>query len=230
MKAVILAAGIGKRLQPITFEYPKAMVRVKGKPILEKLVKDLVSCGVKEIIVVVGYMHEQIESYFGDGSGFRAKISYAMQSEQLGTGHAVLQTEGFFNPQDKDFILLFGDNWMKAGAIKKVMAVRPGIGVIGARHVPDPKRFGIIEPDGMRVKSVIEKPENPPSDLAVLGVLRLPTSIFRVLKSIPKSERGEYELPHAYRALIAEGVPFEWVDIGQCVDIGTKQDLEKVNW
>ncbi|MEK6959947.1 MAG: nucleotidyltransferase family protein [Nanoarchaeota archaeon] len=229
MKAVILAAGIGKRLQPITHEYPKAMVTVKGKPILQKIIEDLKDCGITDIIVVVGYLKERIEQHFGDGGRFGVHLSYSVQHEQLGTGHAVLQAEHFFSIKDKDFILMFGDCWVGKDAIKKIIHSRPGIGVLGAARVDHPERFGVIESDGQRIKSVIEKPKYPPSDLAVSGVFRLPTSIFNALHTIPKSIRGEYELPHAYMLLIKEGTPFEWVDVGDWTDVGTIADLEKVN-
>jgi len=229
MKAVILAAGIGKRLQPITLEYPKAMVTVKGKPILQKIIEDLRDCGISEMIIVVGYLKESIEKHFGDGKRFGVRISYAVQKEQLGTGHAVLQSEQFFSVKDQEFILMFGDCWVSKDAIKSIIGSKPGIGILGAAHVKDPKRFGVIESEGARVKSVIEKPESPPSDLAVSGVFRLPTTIFKALHAIPKSIRGEYELPHAYMRLIEEGTPFEWVDVGDWIDVGTISDLDKVN-
>ena len=229
MKAVILAAGIGKRLQPITLEYPKAMVTVKGKPILQKIIEDLKDCGITDIIIVVGYLKERIEQHFGDGSRFGVHISYAVQREQLGTGHAVMQAEHFFSPSDKDFILMFGDCWVDKGSIKRIMSARPGIGVLGAARVDHPERFGVIEPDGQRIRNVIEKPKDPPSDLVVSGVFRLPTTIFKALHTIPKSVRGEYELPHAYMLLIKEGTPFEWVDVGDWTDVGTIADLERVN-
>lgn len=229
MKAVVLAAGIGRRLQPITFEYPKAMVTVKGKPILQKIIEDLKDCGITEIIIVVGYLKERIENHFKDGTKFGVHISYAVQREQIGTGHAVLQTEHFFGGADKEFILMFGDCWVSRESIHSILKVNPGIGVLGASHVKNPERFGVIESNGQRVVSVIEKPARPLSDLAVSGVFRLPTSIFKVIHTIPKSIRGEYELPTAYMQLIKEGYPFEWVDVGDWVDVGTIADLEKVN-
>lgn len=229
MRAVILAAGIGKRLQPMTFEYPKAMVAVKGKPILQKIVEDLRDCGIADIVVVVGYLKERIEQHFGDGKAFGVHISYAIQHEQLGTGHAVMQAEHYFSAKDKDFILMFGDCWVSKDSIKRVINAPPGIGVLGAARVEHPERFGVIDPDGQMVKNVIEKPQHPSSDLAVSGVFRLPVSIFKALHTIPRSSRGEYELPHAYMQLIKEGASFEWIDVGDWVDVGTIADLERVN-
>lgn len=232
MKAVILGAGIGKRLHPITLEFPKVMVPINGKPILQKIIEDLKSLGIKEIVVVVGYLHEQIENFFGDGSKFGVKMHYALQKEQLGTGHALLQAEPFFNPDepdDLDFVLIYGDNWVGPESIKKVMSPRPGIGVYSCSRVDNPERFGVIKNDGKRIVSIIEKPKDPPSNLAVAGIFRLPVQIFKALHVIPKSERGEYELHHASNLLLSQGFPFEWVEISKWTDIGSKDDLERVS-
>lgn len=229
MKAVILAAGIGKRLRPLTETFAKAMVRVKGKPVLQKLIEDLRECGLKDLIIVIGHLGDQIKDFFGDGSHFGVRITYALQKDQLGTAHALLCAEPFLERNDLEFLLVFGDAWMEMQAIQNVLEKPSGIGVLSVVKVDDPRRFGVIEPDGPRIKSVVEKPVNPPSNLAVAGVFRLPIEIFNAIRSIPKSERGEYELPHAYCLLISQGVPFEWVDVGQWLDIGTKEDLEKAN-
>ncbi|MEK6874185.1 MAG: nucleotidyltransferase family protein [Nanoarchaeota archaeon] len=226
MKALILAAGKGKRLLPITEEIPKAMVEIGGRPILEKIINQLKDQEVTDLIIVVGYKKEVVQNYFGDGTDLGVRISYIEQKELLGTGHAVLLAKDVLSAES-DFLLIFADTIFDDISLQQIMSAQ-GEGIVGVVHVDDPRRFGVVKIGSDKiVEYIIEKPEIPPSSLAVAGIYRLPTSIFNALQTIPLSPRGEYELPHAVNALIKNGVVFRTVILHQFVDIGTIEQLKQ---
>ncbi|MBI4448731.1 NTP transferase domain-containing protein [Candidatus Woesearchaeota archaeon] len=226
MKAVILAAGKGKRLRPITQDIPKAMVEVGGKPLLERIILQLKGKGFKEFVVVVGYKKEIVEHHFKDGSSFGVHIQFVAQKELLGTGHALLEAEQYLK-DEKEFLLVFADTFFDESAIDNIIKA-PTPGVIGVTQVDDPRAYGVVElDDRCLVKNVVEKPEVPSSNLVVTGLYKLPHKIFDALKKIPLSPRGEYELPHAVMLLIKEGVEFCIVKMSLGKDIASAANLEE---
>ncbi len=157
MKAVILAAGEGSRLRPLTNHRPKPMLSVGNKPLLESVIESVAKAGVTEIILIVGYRRERIQNYFGDGDNWDIEITYAVQEKQLGTGHALLQAEPYI---ESDFIALNGDRYIESQAVEDLIDKRAQTGksCLAVTRVEVPNRFGVVELDGQTVDDIIEKP------------------------------------------------------------------------
>jgi len=236
LKAVILAAGEGVRLQPITLTRPKHLISVGGKPVLEHCLNAVKACGISEIVIVVHYMAEAIRKYFGSGEKFGLKIEYAYQKGVFGTGNAVSVAEPYV---DGDFLLVYGDLLFTAEALKKVLEVhrqKKPSATLSVVSVDRPEDYGIIElKDEGEVKSIIEKPsrEEAPTNLANAGLYVFSPEIFEKVKSISTSSRGEWEITDAIGLLIKEKKPVfaaeirrdEWFDIGRPWDL-----LEANRW
>jgi bifunctional UDP-N-acetylglucosamine pyrophosphorylase/glucosamine-1-phosphate N-acetyltransferase len=236
MKAVILAAGEGVRLQPITLTRPKHLIKIGGRPILEHCVKSLKVLGISEMIIVVHYMAEAIRGYFGDGERFGVKIDYAEQKSPIGTGDAVRSVE----PQVKDeFILIYGDLLFSDEAAKSVLLQhqkeKPAA-TMAVIPVDKPEDYGIVELEKETyVKRIIEKPsrQDAPSNLANAGIYILPPEIFEKARAISSSSRGEWEITDAISLMLKEDKkllavklsPEEWFDIGRPWDL-----LEANRW
>lgn len=236
MKAVVLAAGEGVRLQPITLTRPKHLISVGGKPILEHCLNAIKACGVNEFVIVVHYMAEAIRKYFGSGERLGIKIEYAYQKGVLGTGNAVSVAEPYV---DGDFLLVYGDLLFTAEALKKVLEThsrkKPSV-TLSVVRVERPEDYGIVElKDEGRVKRIIEKPrrEEAPTNLANAGLYFFSPEIFGKVKRISVSSRGEWEITDAIELLIKEEKPVfaaeipsdEWFDIGRPWDL-----LEANRW
>ena len=230
MKAVILAAGEGSRLQPITATRPKHLIRVGGKPILEQCLDSLVAVGIDEAVIVVHYMAEAIRRYFGDGKRFKLKIEYAEQRAALGTGDAVKVVEPFMN---EDFLLVNGDLIFAPKTVREVIELhqkeRP-VATLAVVPVDKPENYGIVELENEKhVKRILEKPkrEEAPSNLANAGIYVFSPQIFAKLKETSASARGELEIPDALSLMIAENKTViaakinsqDWLDIGRPWDL-----------
>jgi bifunctional UDP-N-acetylglucosamine pyrophosphorylase/glucosamine-1-phosphate N-acetyltransferase len=230
MKAAVLAAGEGVRLQPITATRPKHLIRVGGKPILEHCINALKTCGIDEAVIVVYYMADSIRAYFGDGKKFGLKIQYAEQKAVLGTGNAVSVTEPHMQ---EDFLLVNGDILFDAEAVKTVVNLhqkeKPAT-TMAIVPVEKPENYGIVElEDGRKVKRIVEKPtrKESTSNLANAGIYVFSTEIFEKLKQISPSARGEIEIPDALSLLISEKKTVlsaqiaaeQWLDIGRPWDL-----------
>ena len=229
MDAIVLAAGEGVRLRPLTSTRPKPMLPVAGKPILEWDLEALDCAKVKNVYIVVGYKADVIKSYFG--GRFRGmRLHYVTQKEQLGTGDAVAQVG---NLVKGDFIVMNGDLFVTRGFISTLIRQHKRRGLEASMslvEVKDPKSYGIVEVKGTKVVSLEEKPQKPRSNLANAGVYIFNKSIFNILKGIGKSERMEYELTDAIKKLISGGKVsgFE-CECGQWIDIGLPWNLLDAN-
>jgi UDP-N-acetylglucosamine diphosphorylase/glucosamine-1-phosphate N-acetyltransferase len=236
MKAVVLAAGEGVRLQPITATRPKHLIKVGGKPILEYCLDALTSSGITEVIIVTHYMGDAIRQYFGDGERLDLKIAYVAQAEMLGTGNAVSAVEPYI---DGDFVLIYGDLLFAPEAVANVVhlyeAEKPAA-VMAVVSVEKPESYGIVEiVAGKTVKSIIEKPASgeASSNLANAGLYVFSKEIFDKIKQTKSSVRGEWELTDALSLLIkdektvlaAEISEGDWIDIGRPWDL-----LEANSW
>ena len=236
MKAVVLAAGEGVRLQPITATRPKHLIKVAGKPILEHCVDALKSCGLTEITIVTHYMGDTIRQYFGDGEKLGVKIAYVEQAEMLGTGNAVSAVEPYV---DGDFVLVYGDLLFAPDVIKNVIhsyETEKPAAVMAVVAVEKPESYGIVELENEKaVKRIIEKPapNEAPSNLANAGLYVFSKEIFNKIKQTRASIRGEWELTDALSLLIenkkavlaSEISEDDWVDIGRPWDL-----LEANRW
>jgi len=236
LKAVILAAGEGIRLQPITSTRPKHMIDVGGKPILEYCLNAVKASGIEEAVMVIHYMGDAIRQYFGEGRKCGLKIEYVEQKAILGTGNAV----GVAEPYVKDeFLLVYGDLLFSSNVVKNVIELykkeKPAAAV-GIVPVEKTEEYGILElGDEKRVKRIIEKPksEDAPTKLANAGVYVFSSEIFDKIKEIKASERGEWEITDAVSMLLKEGRPVlaaeisrdDWIDVGRPWDL-----LEANRW
>ena len=227
LKGLILSGGAGTRLRPITHTSAKQLVPVANKPVLFYGIEALVEAGVTQIgIVIASETGAEIASVVGDGSDFGASITYINQTEPLGLAHAVLTAEEFL--QDGPFVMYLGDNLLRDGIralVDAFRASRPDALILLTR-VPDPGNYGVAELDGDRVVRLIEKPESPPSDMALVGVYMFGPSIFQAAKAIKPSGRGELEITDAIQWLIDGGQRVEshrvsgwWKDTGQLDDM-----------
>ncbi|MEA1957853.1 MAG: bifunctional sugar-1-phosphate nucleotidylyltransferase/acetyltransferase, partial [Euryarchaeota archaeon] len=228
MKAVILAAGEGKRMRPLTYERPKVMLPVAGKPLVEHLLGEVKEAGINEFIFVVGYHDETIRDYFGVGKRWDVDIQYVTQKTQLGTADALRRTEGLV--ADK-FLMLNGDTIVSAEDIKRVSCVASSSEIaLGVIKVKNPEDYGVIETEGEKITKIHEKMKEPPSNLINAGVYLLnEPSIFEALSKTAKSKRGEFELTDSLQLLIEEGNNIFWKPIEHWVDVSYPWDLLAAN-
>jgi len=245
VKGLILSGGAGTRLRPITHTSAKQLVPVANKPILFYGIEDMVEAGITDIGIVTGETGPEIRAVVGDGSRWGAKVTYIPQEAPLGLAHCVLIAREFLG--EDDFVVYLGDNLLRQGIAEFVetfeadrhrsasptlgsTTIGPSAQILLAR-VSDPQRFGVAElgPDGEVVR-LVEKPENPPSDLALVGVYLFDPSIHEAVASIVPSSRGELEITDAIQWLIDHGhrVRHEVLD-GWWKDTGKLQPLLEGN-
>jgi len=207
MKAVILAAGKGKRLMPITSSRPKPMIPLAGMPLLEHTILGLKDAGIDEILLIVGYKEEVFKNYFGDGRDkYSVKIEYITQEEQLGTGHAVSYAKDFI--KNEPFMLMYGDLLTEPKVFKELVEVfkksKPQ-GVIALFKVKNPQDYGVItlNPEGS-VEKITEKPalELNLGNLINAGIFIFEPLIFEAIERTEKSVRGEYEFTDSMLNLV----------------------------
>ncbi len=224
MKAVILAAGEGNRMRPLTYTRPKVMLPIANKPILEHLLVEASEAGIREFIVIVGYHNEQVRDYFGTGSRWGVKIEYCAQRKQLGTADAVRLVDDLV---DGNFLLMNGDIIVNRQDIKSLASRNEN--TMSVIEVKDTRDLGLIEPDGDRVVRIYEKVEKPPSNLANAGLYLFTPDIFIAISQTPKSPRGEYELTDTLQLMIDGGRPIAYQKIGYWLNLSYPWDLLSAN-
>ena len=225
MRAVILAAGLGTRLRPLTSFIPKPMIDIAGKPLLERMIVECKKCGIEDFVIVVNYLKEKIIEYFGDGSKFGVKIDYVEQeSPKGGTADAVKCAEKFV--KEKEFLVITGDELKDFSVIKEILEKKDCDGVITAIEVKNPELYGILEVQGKKVLRIAEKEKNPDSHLVNISLYRLPREVFDAIKKIPLSPRGELELTDAVNKLIKDGLVFHFVKSKYYFDVSSFDGLE----
>lgn len=224
MKVVILAAGEGIRLRPLTETRPKVMLPLANRPILEHILIEATQAGLRDFIFVVGYQAQTIEDYFQDGFNWGVHIEYAVQRKQLGTAHAISALGRLGNGR---FMVINGDSLVKAQDIARVAAsAEITMGVIEHK---DPRHLGVVETEGSRVLRIHEKMDKPPSDLANAGLYLFTPDIFGAVARTPKSPRGEYELTDSLQLLINEGKIVNHIRLGYWRDLSYPWDLLETN-
>jgi glucose-1-phosphate thymidylyltransferase len=230
MKGLILSGGRGTRLRPITFTSAKQLVPVANKPILFYGIEALAASGISEIGIVVGDTQNDIREAVGDGSRFGVTVTYIEQEAPLGLAHAVLISEGFLG--DEPFCMYLGDNLIReklAPLVARFREEKPNSQILLAR-VPDPTRFGVAELLDGQVVRLVEKPKTPISDLALVGVYMFDSTIFRAVKAIKPSARGELEITDAIQWLVDAGhVVRPHVIEGWWKDTGKLEDMLEAN-
>lgn len=224
MQAIVLAAGEGSRMRPLTLSRPKVMVPIGGRPFLDHVVDRAMEAGVIRFVFVVGYRSEVIIDHFGDGNEFGADIEYVVQSEQLGTGHALMMAEDMATDR---FLVLNGDVLADLPSLKRFLEIKGD--AVAAKRVADPSRYGVFEVDGDRLRSVVEKSRSPPSDLANAGIYLFRKTIFEALRGVNKSVRGEVELTDGINVLVSRGEEVRVVEIEDWIEVGRPWDVLEAN-
>ncbi len=231
-RALVLAGGSGRRLRPLTHTSAKQLVPIANRPILHYVLDDLAGVGVTDIGIIVGDTADEIMASVGDGSAWGASVTYIRQSAPLGLAHAVMEAGDFLGGEP--FVMYLGDN-MFADPLTDLVAGFEGTSGAAARlllaKVEDPGSFGVAAfgADGS-ISGLVEKPSEPPSDLALVGVYLFGPAIHEAVRSIAPSQRGEYEITDAVQWLLdrGEGVEHRLLD-GWWIDTGKKDPLLQCN-
>ncbi|MFC2044107.1 bifunctional sugar-1-phosphate nucleotidylyltransferase/acetyltransferase [Chloroflexota bacterium] len=224
MKAIILAAGEGTRMYPLTYARPKVMLPIANKPILERLLIEFREAGIQEFTFIVGYHDEQVRNYFDSGGKWGVNISYCQQGTQLGTGDAVKMVEGLV---DDNFIVANGDIIVNSKDIASMM--RMDCTTMSIVEIKNTRGLGFVELSGDRVVHIYEKVEKPPSNMANAGIYLFTQDIFTVVCRTPKSIRGEYEITDSLQIMIDKGEKVAYKKIGYWFDLSYPWDLLKAN-
>jgi glucose-1-phosphate thymidylyltransferase len=230
LKGLVLSGGAGTRLRPITHTSAKQLVPVANKPVLFYGLEALREAGVTDIGIVVGDTQAEIEAAVGDGSALGVSVTYIRQAAPLGLAHAVLTAEEFL--AGSPFVMYLGDNLLRDGITELVSRFRGGSSdaMILLQRVPDPESYGVAELEGGRVVRLVEKPAEPLSDLALVGVYMFSGSIMDSAKAIRPSARGELEITDAIQHLIDRGLSVEPHEVtGWWKDTGRIEDMLEAN-
>lgn len=229
-KAVILAAGRGTRMKELTDELPKPMVEVKGRPILETIVRGLVANGVSDVLIVVGYRKEVIMDHFGDGSGFGCRIDYVEQVVQDGTGRVVELAKDFAG--DDPFLLSYGDILVPEESYAPLVDFSGVDGKLTVKIDEDVRKGGAVFIEDGMVTGLIEKPEpgQPTSPYYNAGIYSFSPRIFDYTAKLELSPRGEYELTDAIAAQVRDGLRLAAVELqGDWADVRDPEVLRELN-
>ncbi len=221
MKCVILAAGEGKRMHPLTYTQPKVMLPIANKPVIEWNLIHAKQAGITDFLFVVGYKDEQVRSYFTDGSKWNVHIEYINQGKPKGTGHAVSMVESFVD----DFLALCGDTIFSTKDIKKSLELQHSIGLY---LVDNPKEYGVVDTKDDQLVKIHEKMDTPFTNLINAGIYHFNPSIFKALNQLKKSKRGEFELTDALNKITQEQ-PFAVFSLSEWQDVGYAWALLDVN-
>jgi len=226
LKGLILSGGTGSRLRPITHTSAKQLVPVANKPVLFYGIESLRDAGITDIGIVVGDTAAEIEDAVGDGSRWGVKITYIAQDAPLGLAHAVLTAESFLG--DSSFVMYLGDNLLRDGIKDLVDAFTRNSpdALILLQEVPNPEAYGVAECKDGTVVRLVEKPKEPKSNLALVGIYMFTAAIHECTKAIEPSPRGELEITDAIQCLIDNGKRVEphivhgwWKDTGKLEDM-----------
>ena len=227
MEGVILAAGKGTRLRPITLTLPKPVVPIMGKPIAAYGIESMKRLGISEVAVVVGTLAEVVKQKLGDGSSWGVKLRYVYQKERLGIAHAIHVTINELDLKD-DFVVYLGDNIVLDDWPGMLARELGSDAVFFLTEVPNPSRFGVAVVEGGKIKGFVEKPKVPPSNLALVGIyyFRDPKEFEECYSTLRPSWRGEYEITDIANCYLNKGKNVSFVKIkGWWKDAGRPQDL-----
>ena len=227
MRGLILSGGKGTRLRPLTHTSAKQLVPVANKPVLFYGIEAMAAAGIEEVgIIIAPETGAEIRAAAGDGSAFGVRIEYIEQDEPLGLAHALLTAEPFLG--ESPFVMYLGDNLLRDGIVDLVDTFRNDQpdALILLTPVPDPEHYGVAELNDGRVARLVEKPKEPQTDLALVGVYMFNKSIFEAARSIEPSWRGELEITDAIQYLVDSGRRVEphvvkgwWKDTGRLEDM-----------
>lgn len=229
MRAIIPVAGVGSRLRPHTYTLPKVLLNVAGKPILGHILDELVQQGFKEATIITGYMKELVEEYVT--KNYSLKCDFVEQSELKGLGHAIWLARHTFT--DEPLFIILGDTIFDVNLGSVLASSHNSLGV---KTVEDPRRFGVVEMsnDGKTVAKLVEKPEVPPTNLAIVGLyfIKKPRLLAECLEEIVSNDirtRGEYQLTDALQQMIDKGEQFTTFPVEGWYDCGKPETMLATN-
>jgi len=231
MKGIILHGGHGTRLRPLTHTGPKQLLPISNKPMSQYALEDLREVGITDIAIIIGDVYpEKVKEFYGNGEKFGVKITYVYQDNPKGIAHAIKLCKKFIG--DDKFIVYLGDNVLRTGLTnyaKKFVSSNTDAMILLC-EVDDPSRFGIAEIDGKKIKKIIEKPKNPQSNLAVIGVYFLTPKIFDIIDKLKPSWRGELEITDALQLMMDSKMTIDYDTVtGWWKDTGTPEDILHAN-
>lgn len=231
MKGIILHGGHGTRLRPLTHTGPKQLLPISNKPMSQYALEDLREAGITDIAIIIGDVYpEKVKEYYGDGKKFGVNITYVYQDQPKGIAHAIRLCKKFVG--DDRFIVYLGDNIFRASLdsyTKKFVSSKTDAMILLC-EVNDPSRFGIAELEGTKIKKIVEKPKNPQSNLAVIGVYFLTPKIFDIIDKLKPSWRDELEITDALQLMMDSKLTVSYDTVtGWWKDTGTPEDILHAN-
>lgn len=230
MKAIIPCAGRGKRLRPLTFTNSKPLIPIANKPLVLYAIEAIKKVGIKEIGIIVGDNTRDMEDVLHDGSDFGVKITYIPQDNPLGIAHTIQVSRDFLG--DSPFVMYLGDNLLQDGlepAIKRFNENKAN-SVLFLSPTEKPHLYGIAVIENDNVIRLVEKPKDPPSNLACIGIYLFDNNIHSVIEAMKPSARGEYEITDAIQGLIDRGFKVEHHILkGWWIDAGNPDDMIEAN-
>jgi len=222
VKGLILCAGKGSRLAPLTYSITKTLIPIGNKPMVQRAVETLIDAGIKEIGLVVREGADAIQELLGDGSKWGVKLTYIYQKQALGTGHAVQTALSFI--ADHPVLVYLGDNII-GNQLNKLVSLADQAdcpdAVVVTKEVNNPQDYGVVEQRNGQVVHIVEKPKIPRSNLALTGIFLFHSSVIPLFEDIPLSPRGEYELTSVFEKIFEKGGVVKaysldswWIDAG----------------
>jgi glucose-1-phosphate thymidylyltransferase len=227
MRAIIPVAGVGSRLRPHTYSVPKVLLNVAGKPIIGHILDTIIAAGYDEATVIIGYLGEMVKEYVL--ANYKIKFDFVEQEERLGLGHAIYISRHTFSRDP--ILIILGDTVFDVDLKKMVGSPHTEIGV---KPVEDPRRFGVAEIQGEFISHLVEKPDKPVSNLAIVGLyyIRQPQTLVDCLKEMIKSNvrtKGEYQLTDALQMMLDRGEQMRAFPIEGWYDCGKPETLLSTN-
>jgi len=231
MKGIILHGGHGTRLRPLTHTGPKQLLPIANKPMSQFGIEKMISSGIKEIAIIVGGIGaNKVQEYYGNGDKFGVKFSYIQQDQPRGIAHAISLCKDFIG--NEKFLVFLGDNILKDDIVKNVVefSESDADASIILCEVENPTRFGIADIKNGKIQKIIEKPKEPPTNLAVIGVYLLTPKIFEIISRLKPSLRNELEITDALQMLLEENNKIIFNTVSEnWKDTGTPEDIIQAN-
>jgi glucose-1-phosphate thymidylyltransferase len=228
MKAIIPVAGVGSRLRPHTFSHPKVLLNVAGKPIIGHIMDKLISAGIDEAIVIVGYLGNMVEEWLR--KHYKIKFTFVTQTELLGLAHAIWLCKSHVEEKEPLFIIL-GDTIFD---VDLDTVLKSPVSTLGVKEVEDPRRFGVAVTEGGKILKLVEKPDTPVSNLAIVGLyfLRQAGPLFTSIDHLIDhniTTKGEFQLTDALELMIEGGETFTTFPVAGWYDCGKSETLLATN-